>query len=34
MGRIDGAEGGFGKMSNGRKPFRNKGKKKTRHPGE
>jgi hypothetical protein len=34
MGRIDGAKRWFGKMRNRRKPFRNKGKKKTRHPGE
>ena len=33
MGRIDGAERCFGKMRSGRKPFRSKGKKKTRRPG-
>jgi len=34
LGRIDGAKRCFGKMWNGRNPFSNKGKKKTRHPGE
>jgi hypothetical protein len=31
MGRIDSAERCFGKMRSGRKPLRNKGKKKTRY---